>query len=215
MDTKFKLLDNLIKFSFPFIALLISYYLFKISNIIKPLSDIKAENIKWAFDLAFNTALITMFYDLMKNKFQPSLSYVIEIKDRKNQSSLILNNEEAENVIPLNCKITLQKKKILPTFPNKIIINYPKWVTLELDDTKDLDENAVRNNKENYSLTIDPNFLFNSNILDVESYELKLKIAPRIVSTKNGSIQAVIITKKIWNKIDVQRTVKDFKIGIL
>lgn len=206
------LIEYVFRFSIPFIALLISHFIFKISDLIKPINDIDEDSIKWAFDLAFSTALLTIGYEILKSKLTPNFNYTISIHDKRNQNSVVLDSVSAMNVLTVKCSISIQKKKQSLTIPNMIEIHYPKWITLEIDNYDSIDDKAVTNMKDKYVVTIDPNYIFNSNIVNDESYVLNLKIATRVISDKYGDIEA-FIRKKHVSRID--SVINNFSIEIL
>ncbi|MGG3435967.1 hypothetical protein ABER96_03290 [Bacillus subtilis] len=204
------LIDNIIKFTFPFLALLVSYYLFEITDFIKPLYEIKKDNIKWAINLAFNTSLINIFYELLKEVLSPQIIYSINIHDRKEQNNITLNFNEVQNVISLKCNISIEKKKSFKEFKSEIKIFYPRWVTLELDEENE----AIENNIVERELTIKPQYLFNSNIKDVESHEFIFKVAISHIKKYEGSIEAKLKKPKIKG-YKINSNVQNFKIKII
>jgi len=208
------ILDLIIKIIIPFLALLSSYFIFKISDWITPINNIENVSIKWAFDLTFNTSILTFLYELIKNSVMPKTSYNINIHDSKGQNSIALDNREAENVLPLKCTINIVKKKAKERMPSTIVVNYPKWITLDIDNADSIDVESIRNNKDKCVIFIDPNYIFNSNIVGDESYVLNLKIAPRVISPKKGYIQAIVKTT-FCRSLTATSTSKDFKIKIL
>jgi|SRR5690625_1372791 len=200
------------RFSIPFIALLISHFIFKISDLIKPINDINEDSIKWAFDLAFSTSLLTIGYEFIKSKLTPKFNYIINIHDKRNQNSVVLDSVGAMDVLTVKCNISIQKKKQSQVIPNMIEIHYPKWITLEIDNYDSIDVKAVVNKKDKYVVIIDPNYIFNPNIVNDESYVLNLKVATRVISDKNGDIEAFIKRKRVSR---IGRVIKNFSIEIL
>lgn len=212
MDTKKLLLENSLKFSFPFLALLMSYYFFNISDWVKPINDIKDAKLKWAFDLAFNTSIINIAYELLKAKFKPSVMYNIDITDKKLQNSITLSAEEAQELLPLKCNITIEKEKWIN---NEIIIDYPRWLTLELDSVKHSNSDAFDHKKDKNVLIIRPEFIFNENIKTPESYEISMKVIPRIINNLEGNIQAKVKANPKYKAFYIKSKIKVFKIKIL
>ncbi|WP_077214491.1 hypothetical protein [Bacillus dakarensis] len=215
MNTKNLLLESSFKFLFPFLALLISYYFFNISDWIKPISDIKDDKIKWAFDLAFNTSLINIIYELIKARFKPSIIYTVSITDRKQQNSVTLDYAEAEQILPLKCKISVQRDKPIKNIETEIRLDYPKWLTLEIDSIKHSDEEAFDHKKDENVLIVKPKHLFNENIKSLESYEVNLKVIARRINNYQGNIQPKIKSQPKYRALKVKSTTEAFKIKIV
>lgn len=208
------LFEYVIRFLIPFLSILITHYLFILSEWITPLGQIKDSGIKWALDLAFNTSLLLIFYEIIKIKVKPKFRYAISITNIKGQNSIVLDEEEAEHVISINCRITISKETVVQQTSNVIKINYPKWLTLEIDNIDHIDQEAIKNHKNGNSIVINPNLLFNFNIIDTEIYEINFKVAPRVISKKKGSIQSVIEPAG-WKDRCIASYTKDFEIEIL
>lgn len=208
-------LENSFKFLFPFFALVISYYLFNISDWIKPINDIEDDKVQWAFNLAFNTSLINIIYELIKAGIKPSIIYTVKVQDRKKQNSIILNYQEAEEVLTLRCEISVQKTKIRKKVKTKIRINYPKWITLELDNLNGIDSRAVTHIKKDKTVIFDSEYLFNENIENFESYEISLKVSARHIRNYKGEIQPKVEYDSKFKPFKVKSSTEAFKISII
>ncbi|OEH53997.1 hypothetical protein AQ616_09420 [Oceanobacillus sp. E9] len=208
------IISKIVKYLLPFVAAVFSFYLFRITNWLEPFDNIYDENIKWAIDLAFNTSLFYIIYDIFQSKLTPNICYEINICDKKGQNEIVLNKQEAENVISVQCKISINNQKIRKEFPNTLLINYPKWITLEIEYDQDVAD-AIYNDKDKNQISINPNYLVNPNIIDDGTYDLNLKIAPSIISSKSGRLQGRIVNNTIWNKMNTHSNFKDYKISIM
>ncbi|WP_161974970.1 hypothetical protein, partial [Bacillus timonensis] len=154
-------------------------------------------------------------YELIKTTFKPSIEYDIKITDRKHQESIVLDFAEAEQLLALKCTISVRREKSINNTSSEIVIDYPKWLTLELDSIHHLDPAAFDHQQEKNELKINTSYLFNENIRDLETFIVPLKVIPRKINNYVGNIQVKINTTPRISSLFIRSKIKGFKIKII